>query len=70
MNKIISLYFGKIEKYRMLKNLSLVILSVLDIFEIDITTEINFAKIHKGSEVVLSMTLFFGRILSLVKRFL
>ena len=30
---------------------------------------INFAKIHTDSEVVLSMTLLFGRMLSLVKRF-
>ena len=30
---------------------------------------INFAKIHTDSEVVLSITLLFGRMLSLVKRF-
>ena len=30
---------------------------------------INFAKIHTDSEVVLLITLLFGRMLSLVKRF-
>ena len=46
-----------------------------DILEIDVTTVIspvssnNFAKIHTDSEVVLSMTLLFCMILSLVKRF-
>ena len=48
---------------------------MLDIFAIDVATvfspvlRINFAKIHTDSEVVLSITLLFGRILSLVKRF-
>ena len=48
---------------------------MLDILEIDVATiispvlRINFAKIHTGSEVVLSMTLLFGRMLSLVKKF-
>ena len=46
-----------------------------DIFGIDVTTiissvlHINFAKIHTNSEIVLSMTLLFGRMLSLMKRF-
>ena len=30
---------------------------------------INFAKIHMDSEVILSKTLLFGRMLSLMKRF-
>ena len=56
-------------------NLSLVSLSMSDILEIDVAIVIsfvlciNFAKIHTDSEVVLSMTLLFGRMLSLVKRF-
>ena len=56
-------------------NLSLVSLSISDIFRIDAATviylvlHINFAKIHTDSEVVLSMTLLFGKMLSLVKRF-
>ena len=59
----------------MLMNLPLVSLSMSDILEIDVpivispTLGINFAKIHTDSEVVLSMTLLFGRMLSLVKRF-
>ena len=59
----------------MLMNLSLVSLSMSDILEIDVTTVIssvlciNFVKIHTDNEVVLSMTLLFGRMLSLVKRF-
>ena len=59
----------------MLINLSLVSLSMSDIFGINVSTiifsvlRINFAKIHTDSEVVLSMTLLFGRMLSLVKRF-
>ena len=59
----------------MLMNLPLVSLSMLDIFEIDVATvispvlRINFAKIHTDSEVVLSMTLLFSTMLSLVKRF-
>ena len=46
-----------------------------NILEIDVATVIspilciNFAKIHTDSEVVISMTLLFGRMLSLVKRF-
>ena len=59
----------------MLKNLPLVSLSMSDIFEIDITTvispalHINFAKIYTNNEVVLSMTLLFGMMLSLMKKF-
>ena len=59
----------------MLMNLSLVSLSMSDILEIDVATVIshvlciNFAKIHTDSEVILSMTLLFSRMLSLVKRF-
>ena len=59
----------------MLENLSLMSLNMSNILEIDVTTVIspvssnNFAKIHTDSEVVLSMALLFGMILSLVKRF-
>ena len=59
----------------MLMNLSLVSLSMSDILEIDVAIvtstvlRINFAKIHIDSEVVLSITLLFGRMLNLVKRF-
>ena len=59
----------------MLMNFSLMSLSMLDIIRIDVATvispvlRINFVKIHTNSEVVLSMTLLFGRIFSLVKRF-
>ena len=48
---------------------------MLDILGIDIVTiiypilHINFAKIHTDREVVISMILLFGRMLSLVKRF-
>ena len=57
----------------MLMNLPLVSLSMSDILEIDVATvislvlHINFAKIHTNNEVVLSMTLLFSRMLSLVK---
>ena len=50
-------------------------LSMSYIFGIDATTIIfpvlfiNFAKIHTDSEVILSITLLFDRMLSLVKRF-
>ena len=56
----------------MLKNLFLVSMSILDIFGIDVATvispvlHINFSKIHIDSEVILSITLLFGRMLSLV----
>ena len=56
-------------------NLSLVSMSMSDILEIDVVTvissvlRVNFAKIHTDSEVVISMTLLFRRILSLMKRF-
>ena len=59
----------------MLMNLPLMSLSMSNILEIDVATVIspilrfNFAKIHTDSEVILSMTLLFGRMLSLVKRF-
>ena len=59
----------------MLMNLSLVSLSMLNILEIDVATVIfpvlciNFAKIYTDKEVVISVTLLFGRMLSLVKRF-
>ena len=60
----------------MLMDLPLVSLSISDIFfGIYVTTvispilRINFAKIHTDSEVVISITSLFGRMLSLVKRF-
>ena len=59
----------------MLMNLPLVSLSMFVILEIDVATVIspvlciNFAKIYTNREVFLSMTLLFGRMLSLVKRF-
>ena len=59
----------------MLMNLILVNLNMSDILEIDIVTvispvlHINLAKIHIYSEVVISMTLLFCRILSLIKIF-
>ena len=59
----------------MLVGLPLISPSMPNILGIDVATvnspvlHINFAKIHKDSEVVLSMTLLFGRMLSLVKRF-
>ena len=59
----------------MLMNLPLMSLSISNILEIYVVIVIspilciNFAKIHTNSEVVLSMTLLFSRILSLVKRF-
>ena len=59
----------------MLMNLPLMSLSMSDIFGIYVAIvissilHINFTKIHSTSEVVLSMTLLFGRMLSLVKRF-
>ena len=46
-----------------------------NIFGIDVTIVIslvlyvNFAKIHTNREVVISMTLLFGKMLSFVKRF-
>ena len=59
----------------MLMNLPFVSLSMSNILEIDVATFIspvlliNFDKIHTDSKVILSMTLLFGRLLSLVKRF-
>ena len=59
----------------MLKNLSLVSLSISDIFGIDASIVIfpvlciNFIKIHMNNEVVLSITLLFDRMFSLVKIF-
>ena len=59
----------------MFMNLSLMSMIMSDIFGIYVAIvispnlDINFAKIHTNSEVVLSMTLLFGRMLSLVKRF-
>ena len=53
----------------MLMNLLLVSLSMLDIFVISRVLCINFAKIHMDSEVVLSITLLFDKMLSLMKRF-
>ena len=50
-------------------------LSISDILGIDVATvislilRVNFAKIYTDSEVVLLMTLLFGTMLSLVKRF-
>ena len=59
----------------MLINLSLVSLNMSDIFLIDVVIiissvlYINFANIHIDSEVIVSITWLFGRMLSLVKRF-
>ena len=59
----------------MLMNLPLMSLNISNIFRIDVALlislvlHINFAKIHTNSEVVLSVTLLFGKMLSLVKRF-
>ena len=59
----------------MFMNLPLLSLGTLDIFGIDATTiiylvlHVNFSKIHTDSEVVISMTLLFGRMLSLVNKF-
>ena len=59
----------------MLINLPLVSLSMSDVLGIDVVTviflvlRINFAKTHTDSKVVLSMTLLFGKMFSLVKRF-
>ena len=56
-------------------NLPLVSLSMSDILEINVTIVIslilciNFAKIHTDRKVVLSITLLFGMMLSLIKRF-
>ena len=56
-------------------NLPLMSMSLLDILVIYVATiispvlRINFAKIHTDSKVVISMTLLFGRMFSLVKRF-
>ena len=56
-------------------NLPLMSMSMLDIFGINIVTVIylvlciNFAKIYTDSEIVLSTTLLFGRMLSLMKIF-
>ena len=59
----------------MLNNLSLVSLSMSDTLEIDVAIvispvlHINFTKIHTDSEVILSTTLLFSRMFSLVKKF-
>ena len=59
----------------MLMNLPPVSLSMSNILGIYVATvispvlHINFAKIYTDSEVVLSMTLLFGRMLSLMERF-
>ena len=59
----------------MLMNLPLVSLSMSDIFGIDTATilssvlHISFVKIHTNSEVVITMTLLFSRMLSLMKIF-
>ena len=56
-------------------NLPLASLSISDILRINVATvispilHINFAKIHMDSEVILSKTLLFGKMLSLVKIF-
>ena len=58
----------------MFMNLPIVSMNILDILEIDVATvissvlRINFAMIHTDSEIVLSMILLFGRMLSFVKR--
>ena len=52
-------------------NLPIVSLSMSDILGIDVMISFvlrnNFAKIHMNSEVILSIILLFGRMLSLVK---
>ena len=59
----------------MLMNLPLMSMSMLDIFGINIVTIIylvlciNFAKIYTDSEIVLSTTLLFDMMLSLMKIF-
>ena len=59
----------------MLMNLHLASLSMSDILGIDVAIvifpvlRINFAEIYPDNEVVISMTLLFGRMLILVKRF-
>ena len=59
----------------MLMNLHFVNLSMSNILEIDVATiispvlRINFVKIHTVSEVVISITLLFSRILNLMKIF-
>ena len=59
----------------MFMNLHFVSLSMSDILEIDVAVvisfvlRINFGKIHTDSQVVISITLLFGRMLSFVKRF-
>ena len=59
----------------MFMNLSLVSLSMSDILGINIVTviylvlHINFAKIHTDNEVIISKTLLFYMMFSLVKRF-
>ena len=56
-------------------NLYLVSISMYDIFLIDVAIviflvfHINFVKIHMDSEVILSITWLFGRMLSLMKIF-
>ena len=60
----------------MFMDLPLVSVSMLDFFfgidatiVISLVLRINFAKIHMDSEVVISITSIFCRMLSLVKRF-
>ena len=59
----------------MLMNLPLACLNISNILGINVATvislilHINFAKIHTNSEVIISKTLLFGRMLSLVKWF-
>ena len=56
-------------------NLPFVSLSMSDILKIDVATVIflvlciNSVKIHTNSEAILLITLLFGRMFSLVKRF-
>ena len=60
----------------MLMNLSLASLSISNILGINVATvifpilNINFTKIHTDSEVIISKTLLFGRMLSFVKKVL
>ena len=59
----------------MLMNLSLVTLSISDIFEINVVTvislilRINFVKIHTNNEVVIFISLLFSRMFNLMKKF-
>ena len=59
----------------MIMNLSLVTLSISDIFEINVVTvislilRINFVKIHTNNVVIIFISLLFSRMFNLMKRF-